>query len=165
MWYRGHVSPAWDDSFKNFTYVRQPLTNEEELEWRAAGYTNEHFTGLMYDSTNPMPNWCDAIANEIGLVRCGFVFYKMPTGVVMPTHVDHFNRYCHVFNVEKKTVWRAIVFLEDWKPGHYFEIEGTPIVNYIKGDYVLWSNDSPHAASNIGLLDRYTLQITGVQHG
>ena len=119
----------------------------------------------MYDSTNPMPEWCNDIANELGLTNCGFVFYKMPTGVVMPTHSDHFARYCQVFNVEKKDVWRAIMFLDNWHPGHYFEIEGTPIVDYVKGDYVMWASDAPHAASNIGLNDRWTLQITGTKNG
>lgn len=161
MWYRGHVDPIWDQEFKNLNYVRQPLTQDEETQWRAAGYTNQYFTGLMYDSRNPMPDWTQSISNKIGLKNCGFVFYKMPTGVVMPTHSDHFIRYCKVFNIEKSAVWRAIVFLEDWKPGHYFEIEDEPIFKYRAGDYILWNNDAPHAASNIGLEDRYTLQITG----
>jgi hypothetical protein len=161
MWFRGHLDPIWSDQYKSFSYVRQPLTNQEESEWRNVGYTNEYFTGLMYDSTNTMPEYCNAISAKIGLKNCGFVFYKMTTGVVMPTHVDHFNRYCKVFNIEKTQVWRAIVFLNDWAPGHYFEIDGNAIVHYKKGEYVLWSNETPHAASNIGLVDRYTLQITG----
>jgi hypothetical protein len=161
MWFRGKVDPVWDQQFKNFTYARQPLTNDEETKWRASGYTNEHFTGVMYDSTNPMPVWCDDVAKKIGLTNCGFVFYKMSSSVIMPTHVDHYNRYCKVFNLERHQVWRAIVFLEDWKSGHYFEIEQNAIVHYNAGDYVLWSNNSEHAASNIGLEDRYTLQITG----
>lgn len=161
MWYKGHVNPPWDDSYKNFNYIRQPLTQDEETAWRAAGYTNQYFTGLMYDSRNPMPAWCDLISAEIGLKNCGYVFYKMPTGIVMPTHSDHFNRYCEVFKTTKDQVWRAIVFLEDWKPGHYFEIDGEPVFKYSAGDYVLWHNDAAHAASNIGLEDRYTLQITG----
>jgi hypothetical protein len=161
MWFRGSVDPVWNSEYKLFNYVRQPLTNQEESEWRQAGYTNEHFTGLMYDSTNLMPDYCIKIAEQIGLKNCGFVFYKMTTGVVMPTHVDHFNRYCKVFNVEKNRVWRAIVFLENWSPGHYFEINNNAIVHYRSGEYVLWANETPHAASNIGLADRYTLQITG----
>lgn len=164
MWFRGYIDPIWSEQYKSFGYVRQPLTNQEESEWRNIGYTNEHFTGLMYDSTNTMPEYCNEISTKIGLKNCGFVFYKMTTGVVMPTHVDHFNRYCKVFNIEKNQVWRAIVFLNDWAPGHYFEIDGNVIVHYKKGEYVLWSNETPHAASNIGLIDRYTLQITGQLH-
>jgi len=163
MWYRGHcdlkgIEPIWH----HMPYVRQPLTPEEEATWRAAGYTQQHFTGEMYDSRNPMPDWVDRMAAQIGLGDCGYVFYRMTTGVIMPTHSDQFNRYCQVFDVERAKVWRAVLFLEDWAPGHYFEIDGQPITDYIRGDYILWRSETPHAASNIGLTPRYTLQITGV---
>lgn len=162
MWFKKHINPIWNDDYKNFSFIRQPLKNQEELEWRKLGYSHTHFTGQMYDSTNPMPDYCNDIAETIGMYNCGYVFYKMTTGVIMPTHVDHFSRYCEIFNVEKNSVWRAIIFLEDWSPGHYFEIDNHAIVHYKQGDYVVWSNETPHAASNIGIKDRYTLQITGL---
>ena len=51
--------------------------------------------------------------------------------------------------------------MEDWKPGHYLEFNGVAVTNWVAGDYALWSADIPHAASNIGIDSRYTLQITG----
>jgi hypothetical protein len=54
-----------------------------------------------------------------------------------------------------------LVLLEDWCPGHYFEVAGIPYVNWHAGDIVEWVYNVPHAAANIGLEDRYTLQITG----
>ena len=51
--------------------------------------------------------------------------------------------------------------LEDWEPGHYFDIEHEAIVNYKQGEYVLFDAFTKHSAANIGLKDRYTLQITG----
>mgnify|MGYP001387133250 FL=1 len=56
---------------------------------------------------------------------------------------------------------RIIVFLEDWKSGHYFELDGKPIMDYKAGTYVEWSADVEHMAANIGVDYRYTLQITG----
>ena len=164
MWIRGHVTPVWNDDYKNYTYVRQPLTKKELTEWRQQGYTHDSFTGMVYNSRNPMPDWAQYVSDEIGLQNCGYVIYKMQTDDIMPVHVDHFRRYCEVFNVERKQVWRAIVFLEDWQSGHYFEIDSTAVCNYKKGDYVLWRADVPHAASNIGINDRYTLQITGTKN-
>ena len=87
----------------------------------------------------------------------------MATGTVLPEHVDTYERYINLFNLKGKedTIRRAVVFLEDWKPGHYFEIDSTAVVNYKAGEYVLWSPEVPHSASNIGVEPRYTLQITG----
>ncbi len=54
-----------------------------------------------------------------------------------------------------------MLLLEDWKPGHYLEVEGKPYVNWRAGDTVEWVYNTPHMAANVGLEDRYTLQITG----
>ena len=87
----------------------------------------------------------------------------MSTGTVMPVHKDLYSKYVKIFNLEgqEQRIHRAVVFLEDWKPGHYSEVNGEPIVNWSAGDVVEWTYDLPHAAANIGLEDRYTLQITG----
>jgi len=161
MWTKKYIEPVWTDEFKHFSYTQQPLTQQEISQWRQQGYTHDAFTGEMYDSRNPMPAWCDDVAKEIGLSNTGYVFYRMKTNTVMPTHIDHFRRYCEVFGVQRSDVYRAVIFLEDWKPGHYFEIDRTCVANYRAGEYVLWDADVPHAASNIGIDLRYTLQITG----
>jgi hypothetical protein len=105
--------------------------------------------------------WLNKIAEKIGLSNCGFTFYKMSTGDIMPRHTDHFNTYQKIFNVEKSKVWRAVVVLQDWEPGHYFDIEHRAIVNYKRGEFVLFDAFCEHSAANLGLKDRYTLQITG----
>jgi hypothetical protein len=148
--------------YLDFDYTKQPLTNSEELDtWRSQGYYHKSFLGSMYNGKNPMPEWIDEIPEALGLENCGFVFYRMDQLDIMPPHIDHFETYCKIFNVERHLVYRAIVFLEDWKPGHYFEYDGRGLVNWKQGDYVIYSTDTPHAASNIGIDPRYTLQVTG----
>ena len=164
MWIKGFCPTIWDDSYKQYEYTRQPITGEESHMWKQQGYTHKSTTGKMYGSKNQMPQWVENISNIIGLYKCGYVFYRMDTLDIMPTHIDHYNTYCKIFNEQRNNVKRAIVFLENWKPGHYFEIDGKAIVNWCKGDYVLWSSEVPHAASNIGIEPRYTLQITGVDN-
>jgi hypothetical protein len=109
-----------------------------------------------------MPDWVNDVALDLKLSKCGFVIYKMSTLEIMPVHVDHYHTYCKVFDVDRADVVRTIVFLEDWKPGHYSEIDGVGITNWKAGDYIQWQADVPHAAANIGIAPRYTLQITGV---
>ena len=38
---------------------------------------------------------------------------------------------------------------------------GKCFMNWTAGDTVEWAYDLPHAAANIGIEDRYTLQVTG----
>jgi hypothetical protein len=87
----------------------------------------------------------------------------MRTGTVMPVHGDLYKRYIELFDLQgqEKSIRRALLLLEDWKPGHYLEVNGKPYVSWRAGDTVEWEYDAPHSAANIGLEDRYTLQITG----
>lgn len=163
MKYRiGHIDRFWDDSFKTFNYTRQPLTGEEKQLWIFQGYDYvKNFTGMMYDNKNPMPKWISNFENLFGLKNQTYTFYKMSTLDIMPNHVDHFRTYIKIFNAVPENVCRVLVMLEDWKSGHYLEVDGKAIVNWSEGDYVFWNHDCDHAASNIGIEDRYTLQITG----
>lgn len=161
MWKLGKVPVIWDDSFKQLSFEREPIKDSEITEWRKMGYTHDTFSGKMYGSKNTMPDWVIETGKNLGLENCGYVIYEMNTLEIMPEHIDHYETYCKVFNISRDQVHRAIVFLENWKPGHYSEMNKTGIVNWKAGDYVLWDADVPHAAANIGVLPRYTLQITG----
>jgi hypothetical protein len=82
---------------------------------------------------------------------------------VLPTHGDLYKKYIELFNLhgQEHTIRRAVVFLEDWQPGHYAEYLDQPFTNWRAGAIVEWPYDTPHMAANLGLTPRYTLQITG----
>lgn len=161
MYIIGNINKIWNNDFKSLSFVKQPITTEEISRWKAQGYTHNQFTGSTYDSRNPMPQWVEQVGSYFDLKNKTYTIYKMDTLEIMPTHTDHFRRYCEIFNVDRKDVRRVLVFLEDWKLGHYFEVAGKGVVNWCAGDYCMWEPDVAHAASNIGIEPRYTLQITG----
>ena len=158
----GHVKPFWDRSYREFPYERQPLLDSEITAWRQKGYTDfNKFSGCMYSSKNPMPNWISGFENLFNLKNQTYLFYRMQTLEIMPEHQDHYQTYIKLFSPKIDNIKRVLVFLEDWKPGHYIEVAGQGHINWRAGDYVKWDNYVPHAAANIGVEDRYTLQITG----
>lgn len=164
IWSKGHIERVWNDDFKSFPYIKQPITEVEIQNWHSQGYDYiKSFSGSMYDNRNPMPDWVRQLDNRFGLSDQVYCFYKMKTLEIMPTHKDYYVRYRELFGVESKNVYRVLLMLEDWKPGHYFEIDGCGQVNWHAGDYFIWNFDCAHAASNIGIEDRYTLQITGTR--
>ena len=79
MWTKGKCPVLWDEGYKDFNYVRQPITGAESDAWRKQGYTHENTTGKMYDSRNPMPEYAIQVAQLLNLHNPGFVFYKMDT--------------------------------------------------------------------------------------
>jgi len=164
--FKFHVPVFWNNEFKELDYVNEEFNDTANLEqWTAQGYANK-FTGDMCDMRRPQPSWnyqFIKIFQEMGWKDIGTSYYRMGTGTILPTHGDLYLRYIDVFKLQghEHTIRRAIVFLEDWKSGHYFEGDGQPFVNWRAGDVVEWAYDASHMAANLGTEPRYTLQITG----
>jgi hypothetical protein len=158
--------PFWDDKYKNLDYVNEPFNDKHQLKiWQDQGYTNR-CTGDMCDMRFSQPIWNQRfieIFKGQGWHDIGTSYYRMNTGTVLPTHTDLYVKYIDLFNLQGKehTIRRAIVFLEDWQPGHYAEYLDQPFVLWRAGAVIEWQYDAPHMAANMGLTSRYTLQITG----
>lgn len=161
MYTFGSIDNHWPENF-DFSWTKQPLKDSEIELWDSLNYVVKSYSGSMYDNKNPMPEWVEEIGSNFPeLHNKTYTIYKMQTCEIMPTHVDHFETYCRIFAVDRIHVKRVLVFLQDWRPGHYFEIAGKGVVNWKKGDWYKWDCDADHAAANIGIEPRYTLQITG----
>lgn len=161
MYVNGKIEKVWDNSYKCFVYTKQSVMQSEIDYWVSLGYYHNNYTGSMYDNQNPMPIWVNDVGKNFRLKDKTYTFYRMDTLEIMPAHVDHFSKYRELFCKDITKIKRAIVFLEDWKPGHYFEVNKSGYVNWQAGNYILWDYNIEHAASNIGVEPRYTLQITG----
>ena len=160
------IERFWDDQYKTIGYVQEPFNDPASVEqWLAQGYANQ-FCGELADMRHQLPLWTQQFVNLYeakGWQDVGIAFYRMRTGTVMPVHSDLYKRYVERFELQGKetSIRRALMLLEDWKPGHYLEVNGRGYVHWAAGFTVEWSYDTPHMAANIGLQDRYSLQITG----
>ena len=156
----------WDDEFKHLSYIHEPFNAPLDVaRWIEQGYQSK-ICGELCDMRHKLPSWNHRFIefyDDLGWKDIGVAYYRMPTGTVMPVHEDRYKRYIELFNLQGRehTIRRALVLLEDWKSGHYLEAMGEPVVGWRAGHVVEWTYDTPHMAANIGLEDRYTLQITG----
>lgn len=156
----------WDDEFKRLDYINEPFNDGPNTQkWLELGYPGK-FTGDMCDMRSTQPSWNHKFVEHfqaLGWKDIGTSYYRMGSGTILPTHGDLYVKYVNLFNLQGKehTIRRAVVFLEDWKPGHYFEGLDSPMVKWHAGQVVEWSYDTPHMAANMGIDPRYTLQITG----
>lgn len=164
--FKYHIPRFWGDEFKTLHYISEPFNDPATVAmWISQGYQSK-ITGELCDMRHNLPVWIDRIMQiytELGWKNIGVAFYRMQTGTVMPVHSDLYKRYIELFDLAGKehTIKRALLLLEDWKSGHYLEVNSHPYVNWSAGDVVEWTYDTPHMAANLGLEDRYTLQITG----
>ena len=161
----GHIDPRWDDSFKELDYEYLPIKNtHDEERWVQQGYKNVTLNGALYNMSKPMPDYAQPFFTLFNWDNVGLGFFRMCTLEMFPVHQDHYTSYRKLFNIiDTSVIWRCIVFLEDWKSGHYMEIDGKPHLEWKRGDYVMWNYNVPHYAGNFGTESRYTMQITGTQ--
>ena len=147
----GHLGRYWNEEFRELTYVKQPVTQQEIDDWKKLGYDESNvksFTGSLYDNSNVMPEWVTRLERMFGMYNQSYTVYRMETLEIMPVHRDHYRTYCRLNNISADRVHRVVLMLEDWKPGHYFELDGVGYVNWKAGDWFKWKGDVPHAASN-----------------
>ena len=160
------IKVFWDEEYQHLDYTNEQFNDTTLLnQWTELGYPNR-FTGDMCDMRNRQPVWNSQFVNfftDQGWNDIGTSYYRMNTGTVLPTHGDLYKRYVELFNLKgnEHCIHRAIIFLQDWRPGHYAEYQDQPFVNWSAGDVVEWTYDTPHMAANLGLDPRYTLQVTG----
>lgn len=161
-----HIERFWDDEFKQLDYQSEPFNDPRDVDrWLALGYQPK-FCGDMADMRRPQPSWNHRfieLFESRGWRDIGTSYYRMTSGTVMPVHQDRFVKYVNLFGLQGRehSIRRALIFLEPWKSGHYLEIMGEPQVGWQAGTVIEWVYDTPHMAANLGLEDRYTLQITG----
>jgi len=160
------IPKFWDDEFKSLNYINESFNDEDNLKlWIRMGFA-DRFTGDMCDMRSPQPRWNQQFVNiftQLGWQDIGTSYYRMNTGTILPTHQDLYKKYIDIFDLQgqEHTIRRAVVFLEDWRPGHYAEYNDQPFTNWSAGWTIEWQYNAPHMAANMGLTPRYTLQITG----
>jgi|688.fasta_scaffold168225_3 hypothetical protein len=157
-------NPWWTDQHRSLSYINEPFNDPESLaKWQDLGYTQTRFTGDMYDMRNSEPDWVLPFRAHFPWRHFSWSVYRMGPGTTLPNHRDTYSRFREIYNIEDPdTIFRAVVFLENWQSGHYFEINEDPYVEWAAGETVIWQNNTQHLAANMGMTDRYTLQITGV---
>jgi hypothetical protein len=93
----------------------------------------------------------------------GYSVHRTKPGHIVPEHIDHYAAYRRRFDLASAdNIIRVLIFLEDWQPGHYLDVNGRGFVNWQAGDWVSWQGAIPHRLANLGSHNRYTFTITGI---
>ena len=59
-------------------------------------------------------------------------------------------------------LYRANIFMEDRKPGHFLEVDYKAVPDWKAGDGFIWDSTVTHQSCNGGNEPKFTLQITGL---
>jgi len=155
-------------------YIRLPFKAMDNVstQGRATAFESQnkryHLAGFTRDNTKYeqyFPVTDDYVQFGATLFdRCTVAVMKQMPGQTLPSHVDTFYKISNDYGVDPKECIRVNIFLEDWKSGHYFEINENPVLQWKRGDAIMIEKDEPHLSANNGMVPKYTMQVTGVKN-
>jgi hypothetical protein len=124
-----------------------------------------------YDNTIIYQLWWDEtqvdfkeIGRQLGMEITTISSIMQPPGCTIPLHRDTFYLTKQKFPDRTDLRVRALIYLEDYKIGHITQYIAEGIgttTNWRAGDGMLWDSELQHLGANVGLENKYTLQISG----
>jgi hypothetical protein len=114
----------------------------------------------IWQMLDDLPLWVHKLST---LVPQDFEHYvcsviNIPPGQTIPLHQD--KHYILQKNHGPGDTFRYLVFLEDRKTGHYFEVHDQPMTGWQAGDWIKIPKSAWHLAGNMGIQPFYSAQIT-----
>ena len=160
----GHVDVTWSsDDLLSLSFIEDHHKDKSLNDvYVAAGHDISMMSIGLLQEHKILPDWALAIKDKFPLRKTTATIHRIRPGHYLPIHHDLYATYKRLNDINSEDIYRIIVFLEDWKPGHMLDVGGEIHNRWSAGDHVGWINDTPHAAYNLGTADRYTLQITGI---
>ena len=118
---------------------------------------------LWFDNTQVDYN---DLGNQLGMEVITVSSILQPPGNVITLHRDTFFQINKKFPDDTRTKVRANIYLQDWEIGHIIQYkdlnnEWQTSTHWAAGEGFLWDSSVLHVGANIGLKDKYTLQISG----
>tara|TARA_B100001057_G_scaffold390981_1_gene399102 strand:- start:1772 stop:2461 length:690 start_codon:yes stop_codon:yes gene_type:complete len=86
---------------------------------------------------------------------------QMP-GQFLTLHSDLFHGIIKRHPEWEGSLYRANIFMEDRKPGHFLEVDYKAVPDWKAGDGFIWDSTITHQSCNGGNEPKFTLQITGL---
>ena len=155
-------------NYKDYNWIREDNVTIEDrasefeqqnLRYIEAGYNHDNSMYYRaFEVDEAVHDFCRTLFPEysVGIM-------KQPPGQTLPIHEDTFYKFAKVNNVDPYACCRVNIFLEDWQSGHYFEIDNTPVLQWKAGDAIIIDRGVFHLSGNMGMTNKYTMQITGVR--
>ena len=89
-----------------------------------------------------------------------------PPGNVVTMHRDTFFKFKNEYPDDTRLRVRANMYLQDWQPGHVIHYQDQDkkwqsSTHWKAGEGFLWDDQHLHLSANAGLVNKYTLQVSG----
>lgn len=105
------------------------------------------------------------LGRQLGMEVVTVSSIMQPPGCVVPYHRDTFFQISRLYPDRQDLKIRANIYLEDYKLGHFIQYATDhgyqTSVDWQAGDGFIWDSQVLHLGANAGMVNKYTLQISG----
>jgi hypothetical protein len=161
---QGKIEVCWQDqNFYSLPYESAGGYGQDEyIMYGHDNYKHIINNDVYVGPLSSMPEFSNEVINRLpDHEHYEVAFYRTPPANILPVHKDMYANFMKMHNIDDvNKITRYIVFLEDAKLGHMFNVDKVVLCDWKKGDWICWSGSTPHAAYNMGIEHRYTMQIT-----
>jgi len=158
------IDPHWDiKDYKILDYkLDKHKDNKDNQQYINAGHLPQSLTLYNYFEPNPMPDSIDYIKSHFSnFTNISVAVNYFKPGQYMPFHYDRFTAYKNYYNIKQNCdVHRYMIMLEAHQQGQMLQINNTIHNNWIAGSIFGWRNNDKHTFFNLGVDDRYAVQLT-----
>lgn len=167
-----NISHITYDMLESLKFNEKTETKEANGFWKSMGIPTPNFPNDAAIVFQTFGENCPSWINDISSLFSNWVEHSIITvnkllpGCFIPPHKDTLYRIKQKVkneNIDVSNLYpiRINLFLQDKQLGHIYEMDGKFLNDYKQGDYVIITPNKYHCVSNIGYLNRYTMQITG----
>lgn len=103
----------------------------------------------------------NSIGLQLGMEVISVSSIRQQPGCVIPWHRDTFYQIKSKFPNRSECKVRANIYLEDWRMGHIIQFDDTVHTHWKQGEGWLWDDTILHLGANVGMQDKFTLQVSG----
>ena len=130
------------------------------------GYYSPENTQLWQTKLNETQLDVKDLIQQVPVLDHVVTFIKLDPAHTLPWHRDA----CYLLKQnrpegeeQKLKPIRYLIFLQDWKLGHFVQLETQVVTHWKAGDCWYFCNDTYHLGTNAGLEPFITMQVSGFQ--
>ena len=160
------ISPNWDiKDFHNLTYILKDHYDPKVMEeYKKSGHSIEKINVFKYHDYNPMPECIDYIKSNFNMYENVSISINLfNPSQYLPYHVDNYDHYLKMYDIQIENIVRGIIMLEESVPGQIFHIEDDCFGKWDAGTTFLWDYNIPHSFYNLSTKKRYAIQVTATK--
>jgi hypothetical protein len=128
------------------------------------GYYNDKNTAFWQIKPETNSEDFTSIVAQVPVIDATVTLIQLDPGCSLPWHKDSF-----YLLRQKRQDWqeqglkpvRYLTFLEDWKLGHFVQLENQVITHWKAGDCWYFCNETYHLGTNAGLEPFVSMQVSG----